>query len=57
METVAEQFTETLAAAGIQRIYAIVGDRLIAPDAIRSNCRSIPARRERFVPVEADHKA
>jgi hypothetical protein len=36
MKTVADQFAETLAAAGVKRIYGILGDSLNGPtDAIR----------------------
>jgi len=31
MKTVAEQFAETLAAAGVKRIYGVVGDSLNGP--------------------------
>ena len=46
MTTVAEQFAETLAAAGVKRIYGIVGDSLNGlTDAIRKQgkiCRCFP---------------
>jgi pyruvate dehydrogenase (quinone) len=40
MKTVANQFTETLAAAGVRRIYGIVGDSLNGlTDAIRRQAK------------------
>jgi thiamine pyrophosphate-dependent acetolactate synthase large subunit-like protein len=41
VKTVADQFAETLAAAGVKRIYGIVGDSLNGlTDAIRRQARS-----------------
>jgi len=44
--TVADQFAETLATAGIKRIYGIVGDSLNGlTDAIRFGTRRLPRSR------------